>query len=750
MIKGPVTLSIVSILVVVSITLWIFTARIVSALLPPLLNSDTIEITALDITAIGLRTVEIRRLAGHARMRTGTAAFDIENATVFYDLRRLAPGEVTIEHARVEHSPVAILHSEGGETAIFLPPEVSVELLHFIYGDIYEFKGPLDIIASGEAFTFSTADEHSFLQVSTDAALSAFDLSLADTNQERIGWGRIEVVDSEIESFEFSARLGPALNWSRDSNLLPLEITRPLNDIESAAGELQAWGRRNDNGQWAASIDLDLQRIATPLFYTSGVLAGDLRLDEGGWTFTWSRAGDFHLTTVDELVADVYSLSAALPKGYAIGRGILEGNVEALAGSGVANVAFYRSGDLDLKAEMTRWYLHDRQQAHIELRGAEFSDPIQLSVENLDASINLSDAPPLLASGTATISGAHTHQWPAYMTTAQLQADWEWRDDSLDIKGVANLGGPPEADWTLSIRDNSGEARVELDTTVQDLIKPFRKYLDKNQYDVRVLQGSATGLLTWTWNNDHYDNRFGLSVTGAEGRFLGLDFKDAALEIKSSDLVTPALKLEGRFPSIDLANNVKVEDLAVSGRWQSGFHLDQAEMSVLGGQVKIIPTFISADSPELSVDFEVSEIGLEQIFEMIDRSGLEGSGKLSGTIPVRLKQSAIAIDDGRLKNTTTGHISYNAGEESSPQFDNIAVQALEDFRYELLDATLNYQFSGDYSIIARIEGRNPSLYDGFPVAFNVNLSGKLPGLLAASLLTGDFDREILRKIREQQ
>ncbi len=750
MIKGPATFYIVSILVVVSITLWIFTARIVSALLPPLLNSDTIEITALDIKAIGLRAAEISRLTGHARMQTGTAAFDIENATVLYDLRRVEPGEVTIERARVEHNPIAISHSAAGETAIVLPPEVSVELLHFSYGDIYEFKGPLDFSASGDAFIFSTADRHSLLRISTDAALSAFDLSLTDMNQERIGWGRIEVVDAEIASFEFSARLEPALKWSRGSNLLPLEITQPLNDIEFAAGDLQAEGRRNDKGQWAASIDLDFQRIATNLFYTSGMLAGDLRPDDGGWTFTLSRAGDFHLTTVDELMMDVYSLSAALPKGYAIGQGILEGNVEALVGSGVANVAFYRSGDLDLKAEMTRWYLHDRQQAHIELRGAEFSDPIQLSVETLEASINLSDTPPLLASGDATLSGAHTNQWPAYMTTAQLQAEWEWRDNSLDIKGVANLGGPPEADWTLSIRDNGGEARVELDTTLPDLIKPFRTYLGKHQYDLKLLAGSATGLLTWTWDNDHYDNRFGLSVTGAEGRFLGLDFKDASLEIKSSDLITPALKLEGRFPSIDLANSVKVEELAVLGRWQSGFHLDQAEMSVLGGQVKIIPMFISTDSPELSVNFEVSEIGLEQIFEMIDRTGLEGSGRLSGTIPVRFKQSAIAIDDGRLKNTTTGHISYNAGADTSPQFDNIAMQALKDFRYELLDATLNYQYSGDYSIIARIEGRNPSLYDGFPVAFNVNLSGTLPGLLAASLLTGDFDHEILRKIQEQQ
>jgi hypothetical protein len=231
---------------------------------------------------------------------------------------------------------------------------------------------------------------------------------------------------------------------------------------------------------------------------------------------------------------------------------------------------------------------------------------------------------------------------------------------------------------------------------------------------------------------------------------MGLEFRDVTFQMHSSDLVALTFKLNGAFPSITLANSVDVTNLSVAGRWQSGFYLDQAAFSVLGGKVKINPVFLDPDSPVISAELEISDIDLEQVMGMIDQSGLEGSGRLSGTIPLRLKESALAIDDGRLKNTTLGHLSYDAGDGAATQLNNIAVQALQDFRYDLLDATLNYQFEGAYSIRARIEGRNPTLYDGYPVAFNLNLSGSLPGLMQASLITGDFHSEILKQIQEQQ
>lgn len=49
-----------------------------------------------------------------------------------------------------------------------------------------------------------------------------------------------------------------------------------------------------------------------------------------------------------------------------------------------------------------------------------------------------------------------------------------------------------------------------------------------------------------------------------------------------------------------------------------------------------------------------------------------------------------------------------------------------------------------------IQVRNPELYDGFPVAFNIDLSGSLPELIQASLISRDFHSEILRYVHEKR
>lgn len=212
----------------------------------------------------------------------------------------------------------------------------------------------------------------------------------------------------------------------------------------------------------------------------------------------------------------------------------------------------------------------------------------------------------------------------------------------------------------------------------------------------------------------------------------------------------PIFSFEISKPMIKLANGVNVIDLHVSGRWQDGLHLDHTEMSVLGGAVNIEPAFLDFNNTTHEISLQVVDIELEQILSMVGRDGLSGSGKLSGNIPMLQIDSTVVIDEGRLSNTTKGHISYKIGAEGSSRLSNIAIQALQDFHYDEIDATLTYKVNGDYTILVRLEGRNPELYDGFPVAFNIDISGTLPELLQASLVSRDFHREILRYIQKKR
>ena len=123
---------------------------------------------------------------------------------------------------------------------------------------------------------------------------------------------------------------------------------------------------------------------------------------------------------------------------------------------------------------------------------------------------------------------------------------------------------------------------------------------------------------------------------------------------------------------------------------------------------------------------------------------------LNGEIPVLIHADGIEIPDARLTTEGPGTLKYvPGGKDAPPAIDNIALKALRDFRYDTMTVNTNYLRNGDYSVRARLKGRNLELYDGYPIAFNVNLSGNLPGMLRTALLTGDFGKEVLRHIQSE-
>ncbi|MDD5126305.1 YdbH domain-containing protein, partial [Methylovulum sp.] len=64
-----------------------------------------------------------------------------------------------------------------------------------------------------------------------------------------------------------------------------------------------------------------------------------------------------------------------------------------------------------------------------------------------------------------------------------------------------------------------------------------------------------------------------------------------------------------------------------------------------------------------------------------------------------------------------------------------------------LQAKVNYRPNGDYHLGLRMEGGNPEVLSGHPLAFNLNLSGHLPELLQRGFMAGDFERVILEEAK---
>ncbi|MDA9982809.1 YdbH domain-containing protein, partial [Gammaproteobacteria bacterium] len=374
--------------------------------------------------------------------------------------------------------------------------------------------------------------------------------------------------------------------------------------------------------------------------------------------------------------------------------------------------------------------------------------PIGLGVNTFTSNFTLINDSPLIVEGQADATGIKSDEWRE-LPGVNLEAEWTWNDGSFEISGMTGWGSPPNANWSV-VSHNNEEVRIDFKAALAELFQDLKNYPDVVPTGLEFSDGRIEASFRSIPSTDRNDNELRIKVMGIRGRMGSLEFSDGSLKLDSTDLFTPIFRFESLNPMIKLANGVDVKNLSVSGRWQDGVHLDHAGMFVLGGIINIEPVILDIDSAAHEISLQIIDIELGQILSLVGRDGLSGSGKLSGNIPLLLLDAAVAIDEGRLKNTTKGHISYEIGAETSSRLSNIAIQALQDFQYDLLDATLNYQVNGDYTIHVRLEGRNPELYDGFPVAFNIDLSGSLPELIQASLISRDFHSEILRYVQEKR
>ena len=53
-------------------------------------------------------------------------------------------------------------------------------------------------------------------------------------------------------------------------------------------------------------------------------------------------------------------------------------------------------------------------------------------------------------------------------------------------------------------------------------------------------------------------------------------------------------------------------------------------------------------------------------------------------------------------------------------------------------------------MLVHLAGSNPDLYDGYPIALNMNIGGMLPEAFEVLFMTGDFTEAILNRIKQSK
>jgi hypothetical protein len=156
------------------------------------------------------------------------------------------------------------------------------------------------------------------------------------------------------------------------------------------------------------------------------------------------------------------------------------------------------------------------------------------------------------------------------------------------------------------------------------------------------------------------------------------------------------------------------------------------------GRIRAAPFTIGSVGMQFSTTLTAERLKLDEIFALAQLDGLSGKGTMHGTLPITVAGAEAVIDNGELVSDGPGWVRYRPDEapaalQAGGENVNLLLQALENFRYKELRATIDGRTDGDMDVGLHIAGANPDLYDGYPIEFNLNLEGALADVLRAGL-----------------
>lgn len=261
----------------------------------------------------------------------------------------------------------------------------------------------------------------------------------------------------------------------------------------------------------------------------------------------------------------------------------------------------------------------------------------------------------------------------------------------------------------------------------------------------RLLAGNVEGSAKLRWHQDAWSGVADVKATHLAATAGRLQIKDAGLELQVTDLGDRKVDFNAKLPFLQLAEGIEASDLTIRLQYHpTELILEQARTTLFGGSLEVIPATLTPAQQPSPLILRVQDIDLSQLLHSLKQEGLSGTGRISGELPLSIAAQGLEIHAGKLAGTTPGVLHYRG---PAAQVDNIAFQALSHMLYHTAKATVNYQTDGTYALALRLEGNNPALLAGHPLALNLTITGQLPELLRASLLSGDFSRTLLEQVQ---
>lgn len=174
--------------------------------------------------------------------------------------------------------------------------------------------------------------------------------------------------------------------------------------------------------------------------------------------------------------------------------------------------------------------------------------------------------------------------------------------------------------------------------------------------------------------------------------------------------------------------------------------LNDIRLDIFGGHLRSDAFSYNLENGAGELLVNIDNIDLSEILSMSAYEAVSATGLVSGALPIRIRNLTPSVTGGQLRaNEPGGTIRYDSGGAGSGnQSLDLVYQALQYYRFELLEADVDYQEDGELVLAVRMQGVSPELNEGQQINLNLNISDNIPALLE-SLQAGRSVTELVER-----
>jgi hypothetical protein len=216
-------------------------------------------------------------------------------------------------------------------------------------------------------------------------------------------------------------------------------------------------------------------------------------------------------------------------------------------------------------------------------------------------------------------------------------------------------------------------------------------------------------------------------------------------------------RIDSQFSALSIHPGIEVKNILARSTStikqdfsQALIVIEEVHSDVLGGRINV-PLIRFDSSEEInSFGIEVEGLEVEQLAALEANAGIKATGQLDGVLPIILLPEGPQVPAGTLYARSPGGIVQYRGQtakslKQSNQSMGLAMQVLDDFRYDTLQTDVTYQPDGELNLGLKFQGFNPDFFDGQATHFNLNLEYNLLDLLESLRISNDIVQKLENK-----